>query len=64
MREDHEEALMKMFPKGYLITYVQPNNDVAYHWHNPNNDLLLTDILEAFDYIFRQEGLSNDEFFE
>lgn len=45
MREDYQEALEKMFPDGYVITYVQKNKDFAYQWHNPNNEEFLHGIL-------------------
>lgn len=38
MREDHQELLETMFPKGYLIVYVKPNDEPQLAWYNPHND--------------------------
>jgi hypothetical protein len=35
MREDFEEQISKMFPKGYLLVYVVPNGDVRCNMFNP-----------------------------
>lgn len=59
MREDHEELLRSMFPKGFLITYIQPNNDPAYFWYNPTQDEFLINFLEAVDFIV-QNGEINE----
>ena len=41
MREDHLEALDKMFPDGYLIVYTQPNNNIRMSYYNPHRAQLL-----------------------
>lgn len=48
MREDHLEALDKMFPNGYMICYSQPNLDVRMSYYNPHKAQLLYD---AYDLI-------------
>ena len=42
MHEDKEEALMQMFPKGYIIIYIPPNNETAISWYNPENHPVIT----------------------
>ena len=61
MREDHEESLMKMFPRGFLITYIQPDANPAYYWYNPNKDEFLDSFLEAVDLIVDTEGDKYEE---
>jgi hypothetical protein len=41
MREDHLEALDKMFPDGYLIVYTQPNSNIRMSYYNPLRAALL-----------------------
>lgn len=55
MHEDKEEILMKLFPKGFIITYIQENNEPAYHWFNPNNDEFIGEYLDMMDYLFGDE---------
>lgn len=59
MREDYLELLEKMFPNGYIITWIQPNSDPAYSWFNPKNDEFLEKYLEAIDYLFEEKGEEN-----
>jgi hypothetical protein len=35
MREDFQEQLEKMFPKGYVIVYTQINDTMRCHYFNP-----------------------------
>jgi hypothetical protein len=60
MREDKEEELMKMFPAGYVILYIQPNSEPAYHWNNPKEDEFIEDYLRMLDQVFfeEQEGIN------
>lgn len=52
MREDHQEALERMFPKGYIITYIQPNTEPAYAWYNPNEDDFIIGYLQMLAEVF------------
>lgn len=52
MREDYQEQLEKMFPKGYVIMCIQPNTDPAYSWFNPDEDEFLIDYLEMLEIMF------------
>lgn len=45
MREDHDEALQKMFPKGFVIVYIQPDEDGGYVWYNPKKNEFLERLL-------------------
>lgn len=55
MREDYQESLEKMFPKGYVITFIQPNSDPAYSWFNPNEDEFIVDYLTMLANIFLEQ---------
>lgn len=55
MREDYLEVLEKMFPKGYVITYIMPNDDPAFNWCNPNKDEFLIAYLEMLEKLFLNE---------
>ncbi len=36
MREDHQEALDRMFPRGYVIVYTfEHSDDMRCHYYNP-----------------------------
>lgn len=41
MREDHLEAMDKMFPKGYCLLYTCPNGDFRMTHYNPHQYVLL-----------------------
>lgn len=60
MHENKSEELEKMFPKGFIITYIQPNGDPAYHWFNPCNDEFLGLYLEALDRLFGSDSDLSD----
>ena len=47
MREDHLEALDKMFPDGYLIVYTQPSGDIRMSYWNPLRAKLLYDYYDV-----------------
>ena len=34
MREDYLEAVEKMFPKGWALVHIAPNNEVHLTWDN------------------------------
>ncbi len=36
MREDYQENLAKMFPKGFIIVYVNRDETINYHMNNPD----------------------------
>lgn len=57
MREDYREKLEKMFPNGWVIYYVNPNETANVSYFNPHK---VSQIYEVHDYILdtRQE----DEF--
>lgn len=55
MREDYAENLQKMFPKGYVIVHIQPNENPAYSWFNPNADEFLDDYVYMLHSIFLDE---------
>lgn len=38
MRENMLEELEKMFPKGFMIIYIKPNDEPQITWSNPYND--------------------------
>lgn len=41
MREDHREALDKMFPEGYFLIYTVPDGNLRMNYVNPHGyDLL------------------------
>lgn len=56
MREDQQEALQAMFPKGYVIMRIQPNGDPAYSWYNPLDDEFLVNFLEALHTMFDENN--------
>lgn len=57
MREDHLEALDKMFPNGYMIVYSQENMNVRMSYYNPHRAELLYD---AYDLIKEELAESED----
>lgn len=59
MREDVEEELMRMFPNGYVITYIQPNNDPVYAWWNPKDDEFIDNFLYMMDSLLNEEEYDN-----
>lgn len=61
MREDYEEELRKMFPNGYIITYIQPNTDPAYHWWNPKDDEFISKLLVVYEQAFNSENWDSVE---
>lgn len=61
MREDFQESLQKMFPNGYVITYIQPNKEPAYHWFNPLEDEFINTYLEMLDGVFFNETSEEQE---
>ncbi len=43
MREDHSEALDKMFPHGYVLLYACPNLDLRLALYNPHRHKAIHD---------------------
>lgn len=43
MREDYEEQLDKMFPRGYVIIYTNPDCSVRVNMYNPEGHECLTE---------------------
>ena len=35
MREDFEEQIEKMWPRGYILVYIVPNGDIRCNMFNP-----------------------------
>lgn len=60
MREDYSEALDKMFPNGYVITFIQPNTNPAYHWYNPKEDEFINAYLDMLDDVFNEDCNDGD----
>lgn len=54
MREDHLEAMENMYPKGYMIIYIQPNGDPAMAWYNPHYDEVLNACTELVDNVLNE----------
>lgn len=52
MREDHLEALDKMFPQGYVIVYTCPDSQIRMSYYNPEK------YQQLFDYfdVLKDEG--------
>lgn len=61
MREDHLEQLEAMFPRGYVITYIMPNNEPAYQWFNPKMDEFIIGYLKMLDEVLIKEGEDDDD---
>lgn len=50
MREDLQEELQKMFPRGFIIVHVNKDNSISYFMNNP----------EYVDQIFSiEDGIKN-----
>lgn len=60
MKEIDQENLMRMFPKGYLIIYIQPNMYPAYSWYNPDNDELIKSCQESLQRAVEDDNLEGD----
>lgn len=56
MREDHMEALEKMYPDGYVLIYTCPDTQIRLSYFNPN---YYTQLFDYFDLI--KENFFNPE---
>lgn len=65
MREDYAEALEKMFPKGFVIVHVSPNETISYSYFNPEGveqlewvRKAISDLSDYDDYEDYEEGFN------
>ena len=52
MREDHQEAMDKMYPDGWLLVYTCPDGQIRYGMYNPHRDKTI----EGWHQAFMQAG--------
>lgn len=58
MREDYAESLEKMFPMGFVIVHVSPNETISYAYFNPEG-------VEQLDWVQKEiEALAQYDYDE
>lgn len=60
MHEDKQETLEKMFPKGYVIVYIQQNDNPAIQWNNPLQDEFIMDLLTLLETSLMTDNIPDD----